>query len=298
MFGHFAQELRDERQAELPRSVTILSDPQVSVGQVRDLVNGMGSAFKLEFARRRKRASRFVGLGLMSESEVVTHLTRRTHVQPWIVYFSKDGGLGATERNSDTERVETGLFPCSAMTNHGIGWRRSDGGQIEAWLVTDRKRGDGWDWDSDIGHESAHAGFAPIPLFAQGIQLLADRLRLSGVRGTSELGPEHLARICYACSELAVVAVRGEQRATPSGLPVVEQKEDAHAFLRICDELMPRLGFRQALHAYEASSGQLDIEAGSEIFAIGTAALRAIPRISRWVCSLSTPTLEMLSIGP
>src|SRR5512143_191504 len=116
------------------------------------------------------------------------------------------------------------------MRNHGVGWRVDGRGGMHVWLATARKEGQDWDWDSDIGHESAHAAFAPVPLFVQSASRDLDTVRFAGTRSASKPTNDQLARMCYLMTELAVVAVRGETRPTETALPIGEPQE-LHAFL-------------------------------------------------------------------
>ena len=78
--------------------------------------------------------------------------------------------------------------------------------------------------DSDIGHESAHAAFAPVPLYIQTADLTSTLLHVESLKHRREIKPGHLARMIYAYSELAVITVRGEPRSTATGTPVVRQE--------------------------------------------------------------------------
>lgn len=177
------------------------------------------------------------------------------------------------------------------MKNHGTAWRRTADGSLENWMVTARKEGQGWDWDSDIGHESAHAAFAPIPLFLQRTHSAASS-QLSSVRSVSDLHAGHLARLSYMYTEMSVITMRGEKRETETGLPVAEQKEELHAVLELSNELMPSLGFDRALDACERVNGLFDATHGDEIFEIGAAAMRVVPHINRMINGFAIPTVE------
>jgi hypothetical protein len=168
------------------------------------------------------------------------------------------------------------------MRNHGVGWRVDERGEMHVWLATARKEGRNWDWDSDIGHESAHAAFAPVPLFVQSASRDLDTVRFAETRSASDLTTDQLARMCYLLTELAVVAVRGEARPTETALPLGEPQE-LHAFLGLLKQAMPGAGFDRALDACERVGGVIAVEGSLEIFEIGAAALRALAASIRFV---------------
>src|SRR5262249_2394848 len=150
---------------------------------------------------------------------------------------------------SAPKHPNAGLIPCSAMRNHGVAWRLDDIGRCRVWLVTARKPGEEWDWDSDIGHESAHASFAPVPLFAESLGQELENARLAASHGPEDLSFSQLAAICYALTELAVVAVRGEDRPTRTRLPVGEPAE-LYQLLKLSIGLFPQMGFDRAYAAF------------------------------------------------
>lgn len=283
----------------LPRSITIYADCEITESQVETFVSGMREQLRRELPVRKARRDRFVQLGLFKSDEIDAFLTARADLQPWVLYYSRDGGLRTPVLNPDETEESFGVVPCSTMQNHGIVWRRGDlNGNYQLWLVTARKEGQPWDWDSDIGHESAHAAFAQIPLYVQPDQKTARFYDLTEVKKVDELSVLHLARMSYMYMEMAVIAVRGEHRHTESGLPLAERIDELYAFLRLSDELMPQLGFDRALAAYERAEGMLNYDAGSEIFEIGAAAMRVVPHLSRRLNSVDVPSSDWFrSVG-
>jgi hypothetical protein len=101
-----------------------------------------------------------------------------------------------------------------------------------------------------------------------------------------------LGRIGCPFSELAVVSVRGEPRATSTHLPVVETPETLVGLLQLAIELVPHAGFERALHAAERCSGKVDLRDGVEIFEIAAPILRLMPGLAAVAMSASAPTVE------
>lgn len=266
----------------LPRAVTLYCDPCVSRAEVGALVAAAADFLAAEYAVREERLGRFKAMGLFGPRELRAVLAP-CHAQDWALYYSAGGGLGEIAEDDDATTASFGVVPCSTMPNHGVGWRRGGDGAIRTWLATAPKTGCAWDSDSDFGHESAHAAFAPIPLFAQGMHHRLEAIRFSHLRLASDVEDDQLARMGYLLTELSVVAVRGERRATETGLPIGEPDE-LHAFLWLADELMPGLGFATAASAYEGVGGVVNLDA-PEAFFIGAAALRAVSRIAAVVAT-------------
>jgi len=277
----------------LPRSITIYADCEITESQVETFISGMSEHLRRELPARKARRDRFVQLGLFTSDEIDAFLTARAELQPWVLYYSSDGGLRTPVLNPDETQAPFGVVPCSTMQNHGIAWRRGNqNGDYKLWLVTARKEGQPWDWDSDIGHESAHAAFAQIPLYVQPDQKTASFYDLARVKQVDELSVLHLARMSYMYMEMAVIAMRGEHRHTESGLPLAERIDELYAFLNLSNELMPQLGFDRALAAYERVEGVLDYDSGSEIFEIGAPAMRVVPHLSRRLNTVDVPSSE------
>ncbi len=153
-------------QKYLPASISLFVDLDVPEPSVEQMLAGMTKHLEIEFARRAKRKQRFVELGLLTEDELETFLVERTHLQPWALYYSRNGGLGGAE-DTTHEADARGVIPCSSMRNHGVAWEQAENGEVRTWLATSRRPNSPWDWESDIGHESAHAAFAQVPLFVQ-----------------------------------------------------------------------------------------------------------------------------------
>lgn len=273
LYEFFAQRLPRGLTYHLPNSVTLCADLAVPTEQVKTFLDAAATWLVKELTRREDRGHRFVELKLFTDKELRAALTRR-HKQPWILYYSENGGLGDSKAASSPS-AKTGAIPCSTMRNHGVGWRLDEDGGMRVWLVTARKDGQDWDWDSDIGHESAHAAFAPVPLFTQSLGGDLDTIRFAETQNANDLSTHQLARMCYMFTELAVVSVRGEARPTATGLPLGEP-EELHAFLGLLKQAMPGVGFDRALNACDRVGGVIAVEDGSAIFEIGAAALRTL----------------------
>ena len=277
---------------DLPASVTLYSDIEVEESDIVSFLDELPSQLEQEFHIRNARRQRFTNLDVLCEGETRAILTGHRQVQPWALYFSKEGGLDVLALDTYREDSPWGIVPCSSMPNHGVAWRKTQGGDCQIWLATARKKGQDWDWDSDIGHESAHSSFAPIPLFAQALHLDSEITSLNTVKNIQELSANHLARMIYTYSEVAVIAVRGEQRETETGLPVVERPEELYAFLDLSHQLMPDLGFNRALSACQRISGRIDVIDSVEIFKIGAPVMRVLPYIARLAKHFSVPTIN------
>ncbi len=276
----------------LPRSITLFLDPEVEDLAVCSFLQEMVAWLKDELNRRMLRRDIFVDLGLFSPSEIEAFLTERTHVQPWAIYYSRSGGLGLRAVNSEQDNGERGVIPCSSMQNHGVAWSRTNAGQFQVWLATARKPGADWDWESDIGHESAHSAFAQVPLFTQMLAGMIDQSPLAPIDDLHDLGPAHVARIVYFYSEVAVVAVRGENRPTETSLPVAERAE-MQALLELSHQLAPWAGFRNSLAAFTRVDGHIDVN-GREIYEVACPMIRTFPHLTPFINSGTAPSISML----
>lgn len=276
----------------LPASVTLCADPEISASQIESFLEGLCDYLPGEFAIREQRSARFVELGLFQEEEIEAFLTDHRDAQPWLIYYSKDGGLSTYDKTAFSRQANAGLVPCFAMRNHGVAWQKNESGDYSTCLTTARKVGEDWDWNSDVGHESSHSAFSPVPLFTLPAEEMTDANRLSTARDALVLTPKHLASICYLCCELAVVSIRGERRETDTGLPTAETNDHYPAFLKLCDELMPGFGFDRALDVFNRAGGIIDSNEGGEIFEIGAPAIRAMNLLWPEFNKFAVPSLD------
>lgn len=290
LYHHFAERLPKSSCCYLPRSITLFIDREVDDSVIEAFLAEMASQLHREFSKRMERLKMFVELRLFSLDELHQFLTSRRHKQPWAIYYSAMGGLGTTFPEDSRKKVARGVIPCSSMLNHGVAWTRSDDGSLKVWLATARKEGQDWNWDSDIGHESAHSAFAQVPLFAQGVQLDSDCAKFSALHSVKDLDSGHLARMAYMYSEIAVVAIRGESRPTETGLPVAERSELV-ALLKLSHELMPSAGFQRALDACYHTNGFIDVNHGNEIFEMAAPVMRIVPYLTSLTKTFNPPSL-------
>lgn len=266
----------------LPRDISMFVDHGVDEDVVFSFLESTSDYLKGELQRRLTRANIFVQLGLISAGEIHTFMTGRTDIQAWALYYSMTGGLGIpNEEVADPNSAESGVIPCSSMRNHGVAWHRTDPKHLDVWLATSRKPCSDWDWDSDIGHESAHASFAQVPLFLQALSKDIDNSHLALIRDTSRLKPGHIARIMYFYSELAVAALRGEQRVTPTGLPVADHDE-LIALLRLSEQLAPGVGFGLSLDMLRTTCGYIDVNRGTQIYELAYPIIKVIPKLAHF----------------
>lgn len=280
-----------ESQKYLPASITLFADLEINEASLEQLLAGMTEHLRLELARRAERKQHIVELGLLSAGELESFLTERTQVQPWAIYYSARGGLGRGQ-SAHGEAAARGVIPCSSMRNHGVAWEIANGGALRTWLATSPRENSPWDWESDIGHESAHAAFAHVPLFVQSSPKIPEDL-LSKVRSADDLTPLHIAQIIYLWSELAVVAMRGEARPTATGLPVSSPAE-FEALLHWSALVTGDESFTHAASVCASVDGVVDVNRGDEIFLITAPILRAVPRVTAFVNDAQPPTMPIL----
>ena len=107
-----------------------------------------------------------------------------------------------------------------------------------------------------------------------------------------EMNSRHFAGICYMCSELAVVSVRGETRETHTGLPALEDDDDFPAYLALCHQLMPDFGFDRATEALERCGGRINPEDTEEYFEIGAPAIKAILNLRSEFSKFAVPNID------
>jgi len=275
----------------LPRSMTLFVDPEVKEEAVSRFLQGMREHLRHEFEIRLTRQRKFVALNLLKEDEVESFLTERTGAQAWAIYYSRNGGLGIPGTGFPEPCGSRGVIPCSSMRNHGVAWEQGEDGRTRIWLATSRKEGLAWDWESDIGHESAHSAFAPVPFFVQSIAQIPDDV-LSKVRNAGELQPAHIAQMVYLYSEIAVVAVRGESRPTETGLPASKRAE-LHALLRLSAELSGDSSFVRAMAANARANATFNAQEGNELFEIAAPMMRVIPHLTRFTNDTQPPALSV-----
>ncbi len=277
----------------LPSSISLIWDRQCASEAVAELLFDLRIQLAAELARRAGYRQRFVELGLFDAWELERFLTERRRAQPWVIYFSEHGGLGdgdSEDRGSTTTVLPAGgIVPCASMRNHGVAWFRDSEGTRTTRLITARKPGREWDWDSDIGHESAHAAFSPIPLFVQGDHTLGERFSLEPIRSPDELSPCHIARILYLFVEIPVLVLRGERRDNDSGMPTDSWAELIQLF-RLSHQLMPESGFDRALAAVIRAQGRGFW--GNDLFDMAAVVMRVTPLIEELLETESIPTLS------
>ena len=280
-----------ECQKYLPASITLFVDPEVSQASVVELLSGITEHLQLEFARRAKRKQRILELGLFGERELESFLTERTRLQPWAIYYSAKGGLGPGQ-SANGHAPGRGVIPCSSMRNHGVAWESTnEGAEVQTWLATSPRENSPWDWESDIGHESAHAAFAQVPLFVQSSPVIPESL--SRLQSGDDLTPLHIAQMIYLWSEIAVVAIRGEERPTATGLPVASPAE-LRALLHWSAFVTEDASFEKAASISASVNGIVDVNRGDDVFLIAAPILRAVQRVTRFVNDPQPPTLSVL----
>jgi len=274
----------------LPRRIRLFADLPIRPSSLDDFLSRASAFLVKEMTVRSARVYRMSRTTGLAASELEEFLTAQRHGQGWAIYYTQEGGLPLPEVVSASEG---GVIPCSSMQNHGVGWRRA-ADSIETWLVTARKHGSDWDLDSDVGHESAHAAFAPVPLFISPGVMENVPLSLADVDTIGDLEPEHIIRLLYFYSEIVVVAVRGEARRTSTRLPIADP-EELYRLVAISEELFPGFGFEKAKVACARTRAYLDPKESDAIFDLATPIMRLLPLLGVFVNALAPPTLETLA---
>lgn len=290
---YFLDHMDKQENRYLPRTIALFADPEIYPKTIETFLMDMVERLTCEIRQRNQRVLKFSDLGLLTQDDIESFLTDHTDSQPWALYYGQYGGLGAENTGRKHWQSRRGVIPCSTMPNHGVAWWHAND-DFNVWLTTARKENSEWDWESDIGHESAHAAFAAVPLYIQTADLTSTLLHVESLKHTREIKPGHLARMIYAYSEMAVIAVRGEVRSTDTGTPVL-RKEELYALLKLSHELMPNEGFDRALGIYEATSGWIDVENGTEIYEITAPMIRVIPHFKHCLKSFTPPSVSEFS---
>ena len=289
--GKMSCRLSPDESKFLPARMEVYVDQSIDSQRVERFLETTASFLVQEMAIRDARVWRLKRSGLCEDAEVDAMLTVDSHQQTWALYFSENGGIPEAD-TIVTAESEQGVIPCSTMRNHGVGWRRR-GQKIDLWLVTAPKPGQDWNMDSDIGHESAHAAFAPVPLFVQSAAQAHFPASLIDADHAQDLNPEQVARFLYFCSELAVVGIRGESRKTHTRLPI-DDPEELFSFLRLGDELFPGCGFEYAQSVCKRVRGNFDLEQSDAVFALTAPILRVLPHLNAFVDVVTPPSVPVL----
>lgn len=288
--NYFRDHMDEQESRYLPYTITLFADPAISSKIIDTFLIEMIERLTSEIKQRNQRVQKFSEHGLLTQGEIESFLTDHTNSQPWALYYGQNGGLDAENTGRKHWQSPRGVIPCSTMPNHGVAWWHAND-DFNVWLTTARKENSEWDWESDIGHESAHAAFAPVPLYIQTADLTSTLLHVESLKRTREIKPGHLARMIYAYSEMAVITVRGEGRSTDTGTPVL-RKQELVALLKLSHELMPDKGFDRALEVYDGTSGWIDVENGTEIFEIAAPMIRVIPHFKQCLKSFTPPSVS------
>jgi hypothetical protein len=268
----------------LPKEIHYYAEADVARDMITQFIDETSAYLVKEITRREWRKDQFVRYGGLNLDEIERFMTERTNVQPWVIFHSNKGGLEDFKSDS-----RSGIIPCSTMRNHGIAWRQTQCG-TQTWIVTSHKEHATWDMDSDIGHESAHAGFAHLPLYTQLTATDLERSSLPGTTTLRTLTSAQAARAVYYMSELIVVAVRGERRSTPTGLPIASF-EELLSFIRICSELAPWWNSNGILRSAEMNQ-PIDVESDPEVFQLAGLLIRIFPALVRDIGSNRPPDLS------
>lgn len=273
----------------LPPEIRFFADRAVPPDRIFRFLDNAADFLVTEIAIREARVWRLIRSGACSLEEVEQLFSCQLHPQKWALYYTENGGLPDAP---SPPGYLAGMVPCSTMRNHGVGWQRQ-GHNIDIWLVTAPKPGRAWDMDSDIGHESAHAAFAPVPLFVQPVAANELPATLVDVWAADALLPQQIARLLYFYTEIAVVGIRGESRATYTRLPI-EDPEELAGLLRLSDNIFPGLGFDRALHTFARNRGSFDPQQSDAVLELTAPILRLLPELNKLTDALIPPTPQEL----
>jgi len=271
----------------LPRIIDLFAENSVRLCEVERFLHDASSYLAEEIPARKARVRRISRSTDLAIDELEHLLTGRQHCQKWALFCTQSGGLPIPEACESR-----GVVPCSSMRNHGVAWDKQ-GNLTEIWLLTARKPNQPWDMDSDIGHESAHAAFAPVPLFVDADLTRNGDVSLVDVDGPDDLAPQQIARLLYFYCEIAVVAVRGEGRSTNTRLPI-DDPEELYQLVWISDRLFPGLGFARALYVCGRVNNYFDPQESDAIFDLAAPILRLLPKLNTFVAAKSPPTLRVV----
>lgn len=197
----------------IPASIKIITEPGMQV-ELPQFIKFVEAAIKKEVKRRLAIVNKI--RSAIDIPEALLHQNKS--VQPWILFFTKRGGLPI-----DMQTGDFGLISCTSVQNHGVYWERTKFG-VQSALITANSPGKRWGEDKDIGHEISHATFAPIAIQAQ--KASNSNLKLS-----------------YLYTEIAVVIFRGEHRETPTGLPALQSRQELLSFLQQSHHKYSSVGF-------------------------------------------------------
>lgn len=205
--------------AYLPGTIKILTPKSNKV-----FLKGFGEYIQGAVIKELNRRSEFIStLERETDFNIDTSLfIRNASLQPWIIYFTQEGGLPDEEITD-----EYGLIPCTSRRHHAVYWQETEFG-VRSMILTANEKGSCWSDDSDVGHEIAHATFGPIPIKAQ-------------------MHFDDTMKMLYIFSELAVTTFRGEVRDNETGLPTLDTYEELDKFLYAAQKLVPGIGFEDLI---------------------------------------------------
>jgi hypothetical protein len=286
----------DHASSLLPHEIHILFGLDMTREAAYCFLQQMAAQLAREFSVWRMRLQALSDQNLMPLEEAEAILDASRSAQPWYVYVTPRGGLydGAGMKEAvdpDADGATAGAIPCTAAQHHGVAWWRNERGEREAALVTSHREHGVWNWDEDIGHESGHACVGPIPLFSQYFEAYGAQAKLSALWEAGETSPELSARVHYLLAELAVVAMRGEQRSTGTGLPGLEDREDLALLLRMAGRLYPDAGFEDLSCLCDTLDLPIGMWSGRAALPLLASVLRTLPSLSRLTNVTDPPLL-------
>jgi hypothetical protein len=284
--------------AMLPSKIEVLFDVSPGDSAAQSFLECLAAQLSREVVIWQERLLELSSSGLIDRRFLSDTCAMLRGAQRWYVCASEAGGLMAPESQSeadgDPERTPAGVIPCSAVKHHGVAWWRGMDGVRSIGLVTSHAAGGRWNWDEDIGHESAHAAFGPVPLFTQTLEAsgfmtpLATALDNAGGHCTSAL----IGRTAYLISEIIVAFVRGEQRPTVVGLPGLHSMQDLEAFISLAERLFPEAGFTEVRREVLKEGIPLKVWSGPTIRRLGAAALHSTRSLIPLLNTTRPPPLE------
>src|SRR5687768_228888 len=98
LHADLSEKISNGASRHLPASITLCADQEIALSQIESFLEGLCNYLPGEFAIRQQRSARFVELGLFQEDEIEAFLTDHRGAQPWLIYYSRDGGLGVYDK--------------------------------------------------------------------------------------------------------------------------------------------------------------------------------------------------------
>jgi hypothetical protein len=272
-------------------SLVIMFDDGVSELELKDSIQTLADALTKEIFNWNERCKQMLGAGMLSPAELEEFFAETRYTQKWLIYFSETGEFSDIDSKAYAKRARQGISLASNCSNHGLVWKRGNKGVYSTWLATAIRPDGQWKMSADIGHESAHASFSPVPFFRLQSDAFDANSDLRSDERPEDLRKEQLANFLFMASELAVVTVRGEGEDAVTGIPALVFDKYFPDFLAIGHKLLPTFGFDRALEMFSKYDGTVaSIE--DVFFEIGAPAIRTIIKFRNRLDCFAVPSMN------